>query len=203
MKEEEEGSPQKIHLWNETKSKWGKCFKKCEKTEKALYDVWKRWKMHYTYDRWRPLDTRYSKGRHQYTWRDELMAFGESMWPHMTQDSNAQSLAAPMLWPSSCSGQNEAVIDHSDTFCSKIWSYLMSSCSSENAEFGFREKCVQTIASTFTKVWTWAWLPHFFGLQLWGHLWAAVQLLLCTGPNVDAAKGQSGAALAKPPGTLT
>lgn len=110
MKEEEEGSPQKIHLWNETKSKWGKCFKKCEKTEKALYDVWKRWKMHYTYDRWRPLDTRYSKGRHQYTWRDELMAFGESMWPHMTQDSNAQSLAAPMLWPSSCSGQNEAVI---------------------------------------------------------------------------------------------
>lgn len=56
------------------------------------------------------MDTRESEGRHQYTWRDELTAFGESVWPPMTQDSNAQSLAASMLWPSSCGGQNEAVI---------------------------------------------------------------------------------------------
>lgn len=40
------------HLWREeTKSKWGKRYKKCERTERTINDVWKRRKMHYTYDR--------------------------------------------------------------------------------------------------------------------------------------------------------
>lgn len=91
LREEEEGS-----LWKGgDRVKVGEGYKKRERAERTIHGAWRRWKMHCTYDRWRPLDTRYSKGHHQHTGRDELTAFGGAMWPHATQNSNAQSLAAP------------------------------------------------------------------------------------------------------------